>query len=253
MASSKPRNLRFVSKKIKKTKGSGGTFPGKFGGKSTSGRTPAFGTLLPPSSAAYKSVLKQYDAKWDKSRCRPTWIRAIYEVKCPDQLKRFKVFQHTVRSAPSRFKFAGPGNTLRRYHGTAMRCRFNGSLCTDPKCSCCGILRNGFDISKLGSATGNKGNYGAGLYFTSVSSTAKGYGLKPGYSYQQGNYNDPKAGNCILVCSVVCGKCEIVKKTTNRPIDRSKYSSRCIDKGSNVDELVVPTGKQVLPRYVICF
>merc|ERR1712187_497886 len=145
-----------------------------------------------------------------------------------------------------RFKFAGPGNTLRRYHGTAMRCRFNGILCTDPKCSCCGILRKGFDTSKLGSATGNNGVYGPGLYYTSCSSTAKGYGLKPGYSFKKGNYTDPNAGNCILVCLVVCGNCEIVKNNTNKPIDRSKYSSRIIDKPSNVDELVVPTGKQVL-------
>lgn len=242
--------MKGVSKKVKKTqktKGRGGALLGNgiFGSR----RAPQF-TLLKSSSADYKRVLSQYDATWDKSRCQPTPVRAIYEVKVPNQWKQFSAFQHSVRSVPKRFQYAGAGNTLRRYHGTAMRCRFAGSPCSDPKCSVCRILHNGFDPSQQGR---NGGGHGPGLFFTSQSNTAKCCGLKHGYSYQLGNFQDPNAGNCILVCSVVCGNCEIVNKSTSRPIDRTKYNSRCINKGSNVDELVIPTGRQVLPRFVICF
>lgn len=209
-------------------------------------------TRLNPSSKKYKEILSYYVKKWDQSRCKQTHVRAIYEVSCPSQRIRFKAFQHAVRSAPSRFKFAGPGNTLRRFHGTAMRCHFAGSPCTNKACSVCQILSNGFDIGKSGTASGTV-FYGTGHYFTSMSSTAKGYGMKAGYTYQAGNWMSPNAGNCILVCSVVCGKCELVKGKTTRPIDRAKFSSRYIVKPNNVDELVVPSGRQILPRYVICF
>merc|ERR1712156_903271 len=157
--------MKGVSKKIKKTKstnGRGGALIGNgiFGSR----RAPQF-TLLKSSSAAYKRVLSQYDATWDKSRCRPTPVRAIYEVKVPNQFKQFSAFQHSVRSVP------------RRYHGTAMRCRFAGSPCSDPKCSACRILQNGFDPSQIDRCGGTV----HGFSFASKSSMAKCFGLKLGY------------------------------------------------------------------------
>merc|ERR1712060_566218 len=103
-----------------------------------------------------------------------------------------------------------PGNVQRRFHGTRCKCKFNGTLCKDSECSTCGIISKGFDMAKLGAWSGNAGHYGGGLYFTSMSSTAKGYGLANGYEFKKGNWMDAKAGNCVLLVKIACGRVETV-------------------------------------------
>lgn len=210
--------------------------------------------LLSPGDEQYEDVKKQYDAKWDTARGSPTQIRAIYEVSPSATLA--SDFDSTIRTIGNVQIFGqgtNPGNVQRRFHGTRLKCSFNGICCDDTDCSACRIMSDGFDISKLGKWSGNKGHYGGGLYFTSMASTAKGYGMRHGYSWKQGNWADPHAGNAILVVRVACGRVEPVKGQTDDKLDLSTYDSRKIDKDTGVDELVVFNPKQCITGYLICF
>lgn len=71
-----------------------------------------------------------------------------------------------------------PGNTVRRFHGTGLKCTLgiNGKAkcCTDPTCAVCNIIQQGFDM-----AYSSDGRYGKGLYGVSTYSyrqpTSAGY------------------------------------------------------------------------------
>jgi hypothetical protein len=60
-----------------------------------------------------------------------------------------------------------PGNTVRRFHGTGLKCTLgiNGKAkcCTDPTCAVCNIIQQGFDM-----AYSSDGRYGKGLYGVST-------------------------------------------------------------------------------------
>jgi len=213
-------------------------------------------TQLLPGDPRYDSVHKQYNDKWDRSRCEPTPIRAIYEVhQNKDLFNAFDDECHRIGNVPV-FGFGkNPGNVQRRFHGTRIVCDFDGTCCSDTGCSVCQIVQNGFDMGRLGTWSGNKGHYGGGIYFTSMSSTAKGYGLNKdaGYSFHAGNWMQPAAGNAVFVSLIACGRVHQVDDKCFDPVDRSQYESRKIDKSTGVDELVVFDGKQTLLRYLIVF
>jgi len=211
-----------------------------------------------PGTQKYDSIRKQYVEKWDTNRCHPTPIRAIYEVsprgdlfddfnQCCDKIGNVKCFGHGTN----------PGNVQRRFHGTRMMCRPGDPwvVCSDSRCSACRIVEGGFDLSKLGSWSGNKGHYGGGLYFTSMSSTAKGYGLDTGrgYSFDNGNWMDPAAGNAVLIVNIACGRVENVKGICSHPLDTGQFDARKVDKPSGADELIVFGAGQTLVRAVIVF
>lgn len=132
----------------------------------------------------------------------------------------------------------------------------------------CNIIRTGFDMGRVSHSTGDPGVYGQGLYFTSVTSTAKGYGISdPHYQFfKHGDWSSPDAGNVLLVCSVICGVAHMVDKAdvVDYPtIKRSKWTgvslkagehSRIIDKPkSDVDECVIFNADQILVTHVIAF
>lgn len=215
---------------------------------------PSMCKLLSPGNQRYEEVKNQYEAKWDSGRGSPTPIRAIYEVVPSTSLDNdFNTTIKSIGNVPTFGNGTNPGNVQRRFHGTRLKCAFNGVCCGDTECSACSIVTSGFDMSRLGKWSGNKGHYGGGIYFTSMSSTAKGYGTKSGYSWSSGNWSDPNAGNAILVVKVACGRVETVKDKTNDPVDFSSYDSRKIDKDTGVDELVVFKREQAMPRFLICF
>jgi len=212
--------------------------------------------LLNPGEKKYEDVKKQYDGKWDSSRGAVAPIRAIYEIApSSDQFLAFDKKCKDIGNVATFGNGTNPGNVQRRFHGTRIKCQFNGTVCSDSECCACRIISDGFDMGKLGSWSGNKGHYGGGLYFTSMSSTAKGYGtnVKGGYTFAKGNWADPAAGNAILVVKVACGKVETVTDKTDSAIDRSQFDSRKIDKDTGVDELVVFEANQSTARYMIVF
>mmetsp|Transcript_116459 Transcript_116459/g.362788 ORF Transcript_116459/g.362788 Transcript_116459/m.362788 type:complete len:322 (-) Transcript_116459:177-1142(-) len=223
--------------------------------RSTGGPTSAV-VELSPGDPRYDSILKQYMEKWDSSRCSPTPVKAIYEIIPKAELQEgFENCCNRIGNVPVFGMGKNPGNVQRRFHGTRQKCNFAGTPCSDKGCCVCRIIEEGFDISKLGSWSGNKGDYGGGIYFTSMSSTAKGYGLDKahGYSFNNGNWMKPEAGSAIFVSLIACGRVENVDGKCSDAVDSSQYESRKIDKSTGVDELVIFTGSQVLVRYLITF
>jgi len=203
----------------------------------------------------FEEIKKQYEEKWDKNRCAPTPIQSIYAVLPSSTLElRFTEECHKVGDCPKFGHGKNPGNVQRRFHGTRLKCSLKGGFCCqDKECSTCGIIQNGFDIKKVGSWSGNDGLYGKGIYFTSASSTAKGYGMKAGFTFENKNWMSPDAGNAVLVCKVCCGRCQSVDDRDTSNLDRSRYESRKVDKPSGADELVVWEAEKTIVSYVIVF
>uniref|UniRef100_A0A7S0AJ34 NADAR domain-containing protein n=1 Tax=Pyrodinium bahamense TaxID=73915 RepID=A0A7S0AJ34_9DINO len=215
-------------------------------------------TLLQPGTQKYDSLKNQYEGKWDTSRCPPTPIKAIYEVnQRSDIFNNFHGSCNRIGNVKCFGHGTNPGNVQRRFHGTRMTCRQGDTwqACHDRRCSACRIVEEGFDLGKLGAWSGNKGQYGGGLYFTSRSSTAKGYGIDKGagFSFDNGNWMDPRAGNAVLIVNIACGRVENVKGACTHQLDTSQFDSRKVDKSSGADELVIFDSAQTLVRAVIVF
>jgi len=65
------------------------------------------------------------------------------------------------------------GNERRRWHGTTRKCRVGDkgvtTLCSNPSCALCCIMKTSFDLSFFAKKTG-RGRFGAGHYTSSTSS-----------------------------------------------------------------------------------
>jgi len=211
---------------------------------------------LQPGDSKYDSVFNQFTEKWDTNRAPCIDIRAIFEVHPKKALHdSFQDARDRIGDVAVFGYGQNPGNVQRRFHGTRIKCAFDGTCCSDDECSACRIIEDGFDMSKLGEWSGNKGHYGGGIYFTSMASTAKGYGLDKdaGFSFAAGNWMDTSAGSCIFVALVACGKVEEVTDKCSDEVDRSRYDSRRVDKKTGADELVIFDGAQIVLRYLIVF
>jgi len=64
---------------------------------------------------------------------------------------------------------------------------------------------------------------------------------------------EPRAGNCVLIANIACGRVEDVKGPVSHQLDLSTFESRKVDKSSGADELVVFDAAQVLVRALIVF
>lgn len=187
-------------------------------------------TRLYRSSATYKKVLSRFQKNWDKMRGQCAAVKEIYQVECPAQKKRFLAFQKTVHSAPLRLKEAEPGNKVRRFFKVYPSCKFTGTPCNDSLCELCPILRNGFEEQNPGKPFRN-------IFFSD--------GIKLDKKSNDG---------WLIACDVICGHCDLVRGSVigtmdepcKRPMDLTKHNSRC-----SLDEVLVPSAKQILPRYII--
>merc|ERR1712070_185871 len=143
---------------------------------------------------------------------------------------------------------SGPGNENRRWHGTAMLCDFNGTLCDSEDCKVCRIIESSeFMLSMLSTNTGNDGDFGPGIYFTSRPSTAKGYGLAAGKKWwKKEDLVARDAGNAIFLCKVLLGTPQMVKDKTSSTLPPGCHS-RIVDKKGGVDELVIFDQELAMP------
>mmetsp|Transcript_52900 Transcript_52900/g.97880 ORF Transcript_52900/g.97880 Transcript_52900/m.97880 type:complete len:407 (-) Transcript_52900:202-1422(-) len=227
---------------------------------------PPLATALAPSDPKFQSVWSQFKNRWNPK----SWgwgdvfmpiVCNIFALHLPDQYQKFEAKRKKILQSRPGLKLhgqhAGPGNCQRRFHGTRMKCNFNGTPCKDPKCSACMIMTNGkLQLQKNGTHTGKRGSYGDGLYFTSASHTAKGYGLADGVPHPKDKASLPhfvsqRAGNCVLVVHVLAGATDSGGGTG--VLDTAKYDSRVVNKSTGNDELVIWDEDQVLPAYVITF
>mmetsp|Transcript_7387 Transcript_7387/g.22545 ORF Transcript_7387/g.22545 Transcript_7387/m.22545 type:complete len:251 (+) Transcript_7387:2-754(+) len=182
-----------------------------------------------------EDIEAQFTSKWDTGRGCVPQIKSVWVVHASKRVKdRFHAKCRAIGHVRTFGCGKNPGNQQRRFHGTFLRCKFSGTPCSNPACSACCIIRDGFDIRNLGRGSGNSGWFGPGHYSTSMPSTAVGYGT----------------GNALLVVHVAVGKAE---KTSSRTDDgvSSGYHSRVVNKSTGVDELLVPEDDQMLPAYLV--
>jgi len=109
------------------------------------------------------------------------------------------------------------GNERRRWHGTTRKCRVGdkgvATLCSDPLCSLCCIMKSSFDLSFVAKKM-KWGMFGVGIYTSSTSSKfvpypssafgllSNGFGRSNGYSR-----NDcTSTWKAMLLNKVVVGK-----------------------------------------------
>jgi len=144
------------------------------------------------------------------------------------------------------------GNLVSKYHGTTLACSLHTTkqTCFLGTCNVCGILRNGFQISRVG--TGPLGpflRFGNGIYFTSVSSKAHDYSHNTTAYLGQGI-------RCMILCDIVAGSEE--RRISNNPSPPNPGFDSVLGvvaEGGvlNYEELVVFNDAAIVPKYVLIY
>merc|ERR1712176_1214485 len=110
---------------------------------------------------------------------------------------KYKAYCEKLGTVKTFHNGTNPGNQQRRFHGTKMKCDFNGQPCGQQECNACSIISKGWSMQycKPGGAF-----FGVGMYCTSSSSASSRY-AKQGYHFN----------GAILVAGVACGKPEVLE------------------------------------------
>ncbi|CAG8516199.1 2679_t:CDS:10 [Diversispora eburnea] len=141
---------------------------------------------IPKKTQLFKEIEKKFFNDWVKPNADDLRIEAIYNIYLnPTIVENYKAYRLQVELRGN-FKGQGlpEGNEKILYHGTDHICQIisdkthQNNLCKTDRCGGCGILMNGFDISKVGHNNQRRTfqRLGQGLYFTPYSSKAHFYG-----------------------------------------------------------------------------
>jgi len=220
--------------------------------------------LRQAEGAKADGIKRQFLEKWLHKEAPAPRIKAVYEVRAPTQVyARFKKRQKTMQErmkdrAPK--EEAGPGNTVRRFHGTKRRCALGETSlkpCTDEACNICSIIRTGF---RLPSKDATELRFGRGIYCTATSSKADTYtngtGVKAtfvvsvvagrvdkhydSWTPQHKRMTQPRPG-----CDSVLGEVPPAWETSEQRAE--------ISHSLNYDELVVYTPNSILATSLILY
>lgn len=234
---------------------SGGSAPSSSAPIQAAGQSSAQSscTQLSLPNKDLQDVWKQFSDKWDPQRGGLPSFSAVFKIRVAKPI--YDAYRAKVNSIGHGCGSYGqgrmPGNVHRRFHGSYFTCQFAGQVCSNAGLGCpgCGIIRNGFLISHLGQNTGNTGLFGSGHYSTAMSATAHSYAIS-------GNKRPQNFRPVVLVCAVAVGRAHRIQVAAGgqhlAPLPAGCHS-RVIDKGSGVDELVVPDDDQMLPSFAIIF
>lgn len=134
----------------------------------------------------------------------------------------------------------GPGNELRRWHGTSLKCNFSGNEpCSDATCAVCSISKTGFKMQFA-----NNGSFGKGMYFSAKSSKSHGY--------NGGSQDKIKAGTRgMFLCLVLAGDGHPVSKSeqfVTPPNDKD-----CVFFTGTNDELIIYREGYAIPRFYVVY
>ncbi|GAQ80069.1 C2H2 zinc finger protein [Klebsormidium nitens] len=144
------------------------------------------------------------------------------------------------------------GNVRIRFHGSGMKCSLglhgNTSLCPEPDCGVCGILRSGFRSKKI--RTDAFQRFGTGFYLTSASGKANDYAWADDHTMGRHGLR------AMLVCQVVAGR--VYRTVNNEPLlmrPPDQYDSVVGEVGPvlNYDEIVVYNKRAILPLYLVIY
>ena len=139
-------------------------------------------------------------------------------VQNADLMKRFDAKQ-------AEFKRKGINSeVVFSFHGTTSRANVEN------------IVTNNFDMARLGEHTGDKGFFGAGIYFSDFPQTSMGYG---------GNAN-------MLMCKLLPGEVKDVGGCLGAKIQGNSHRTGR-NAGGYGQELVIDNADQILPCYILHF
>ncbi|RHZ61647.1 hypothetical protein Glove_346g137 [Diversispora epigaea] len=141
---------------------------------------------IPKKTQLFKEIEKRFLNDWVKPNANDVRIEAIFNIYLnPTIVENYKAYRLQVE-LKGNFKGKGlsEGNEKILYHGTDHICQIisdkshQNNLCKTDECCGCGILMNGFEISKVGHNKQGRSfqRLGQGLYFTPFSSKAHFYG-----------------------------------------------------------------------------
>lgn len=207
-------------------------------------------TILDSSDSKFQEIKSQFDSQWthpasEKPKGTVYFISAI---TMPHSIssKHEEYKNRIASSGVTPYGNGGPGNTLRRFHGTKHECTIGSrstDLCSSSYCFVCLIIKHGFDMSKSSS-----GRYGKGIYTSATSSKSNDYT----------NTNTSTGFKAMLVCSVVCGNPHKPTSSAWGPVSlpygyHSVVGDPQYDRELNYDELVCYNNEAVLPSYLIIY
>jgi len=207
-------------------------------------------TILEVSSTdqIYEDVTKQFQEQWRHQTAIPSVV-AIWKIFTDKEVaNKFDRYKLSVERRTGE----DGGNSRRRWHGTVRACKLGedsdeDTLCMEPACSLCCIIRSSFQLAKFGQRT-NFGRFGQGIYTSATSSKANDY-----VAQALGTSAKYKA---ILLNNVVMGKVEKLTRENQHLTEPSPgYDSVVGEPGGdlNYDESIVYKNEAIRPLYLVIF
>eukprot|EP01126_Amoeba_proteus_P026263 TRINITY_DN2602_c0_g1_i2.p1 TRINITY_DN2602_c0_g1~~TRINITY_DN2602_c0_g1_i2.p1 ORF type:complete len:252 (+),score=28.32 TRINITY_DN2602_c0_g1_i2:459-1214(+) len=200
---------------------------------------------LQNSDPKYISLSKQFITKFSGSTPTVVKIYRVHVAKAVSDayfayqksiIKKYPKFANGVKKT-----HGGPGNELRRFHGTSIACGLtNDQLCSTTSCAVCSIIKAGFQLRFAGN-----GCFGKGTYFSSASSKSNGYN-----SGSQDKFGSRT--RCMFICLVIAGNAHVSPSYQTYAPPLPNNSDSVVYSGSN-DELIVYQDGCAIPRYLIVY
>eukprot|EP00731_Ephydatia_muelleri_P002207 Em0001g2207a len=194
--------------------------------------------VLEADSSECQVITSKFYNDWVKGICPK--VDFILNIFCPGVLTEMWEDRRA-----SLAKKHSPTAVEQHYHGTIISCDIITSedLCQCSDCGICGICRNGFQKSRIGSNITFK-RFGHGFYLAPHSSKC--------HDYTQGIHTH----RAMLLCDVLPGKKHVVQTNqTHLVAPPQGYDSVYGQPGSalNYPEIVIYDEASILPRYVIVY
>lgn len=207
---------------------------------------PVFGkgTEVDRASPKFADIKAQFEKKWDTTQCgQPPTITSIWYIGDPALIHAHEDYAKKIGPVKLYGSGVNPGNKQRRFHKAKMKCvtTFKGQPCGDKSCPVCGIITNGFLLSKTGGAGST---YGKGIY----SSPTPSYGIT-----WKGGAPSKWQTKATILCSVVCGVTDMT--SSSGPLASGTHSRVADSTTGNPadDELVVYDEKAIVPKFLIIY
>ena len=191
------------------------------------------------------AIIQAFLTKWTKRperKPQPADIKGVFRIDNPALKRKFDQYCATLLSSKVEL----------HYHGTAMKCNLlqSQTFCSDTTCGVCGISRDGFDKTRIGTHVDWFKRFGHAFYLAPNSSKCHEYTL---------GFGNLRA---LLYCQVALGnpyytrsdleKCQSPPEGCHSVYgEAGRHHSR---KGSlNYDEVAVYVSEAILPRYIVVY
>ncbi|KAL3638789.1 hypothetical protein CASFOL_016696 [Castilleja foliolosa] len=200
---------------------------------------------LDPEDTSKNIVEIIFQSSWLKKEVPVCKIDRILKVQnTPKTISKFEEYRDTIKTKATIKKHPrclADGNELLRFHCTTLMCSLglNGSsnLCNSiPRCSVCGIIKNGFKVTSEVSSKG--------ILTTATSGKAHDS------CEVEVDERDDHGKRAMLVCRVIAGR---VKKNPDGNLEDCDSVGGAAGVYSNLDELYVFNPKAILPCFVVIY